>query len=70
MRSTAGFPLGASLLMAACQAAGAGGIEGMAGAWTSLSLLGSLGSVSPDWRKFKWYVRDQVRLRDDNPPNA
>lgn len=42
----------------------------MAGAWTSFSLIGSLGSVSPDWRNFKWYVRDQIRLRHDNPPSA
>ncbi|MDD2768800.1 MAG: DUF2490 domain-containing protein [Methylococcus sp.] len=69
-RSRVDIPIGASLLLASCLSVDAAGVDGMAGAWTSLSLIGSLGSVSPDWRKLKWYVRDQIRLRDDNPPNA
>ena len=39
----------------------------MGGTWSSLTLSGSLDSISPALKNFHWLILNQGRTRDDNP---
>lgn len=55
----------AGLLLSA--GAPADSVESMAGNWSSLTLSGSLGGLSPGLQRWRWVLVNQTRLRDDNP---
>lgn len=45
------------------------GTNNMFGTWTSITLQGDFSAISPEAKKFRWMIIDQVRTRDDKDLN-
>ncbi|MGR9072682.1 MAG: DUF2490 domain-containing protein [Gammaproteobacteria bacterium] len=57
--------IGLALLLAADACADS--TQDVFGTWNSLMLTGNFGSLSPEYKKFRWLLMEQVRTRDDSP---